>query len=51
MEFTISRDRAVEIDDSAKLDDGATWPVACAVKELTPSEQQKFAALVTRAAR
>ncbi len=33
----------------AQLDEGAMWPVAFAVKELTPAEEAKIAALVTRA--
>jgi hypothetical protein len=33
----------------AKLDEGAMWPVAFAVKELTPAEEAKIAALVKKA--
>jgi uncharacterized protein YdhG (YjbR/CyaY superfamily) len=34
----------------AKLDEGAMWPVAFALKELTPAEEAKIAALVKKAA-
>jgi uncharacterized protein YdhG (YjbR/CyaY superfamily) len=34
----------------AHLDDGAMWPVAFAVKELTPADEAKIAALVKKAA-
>jgi uncharacterized protein YdhG (YjbR/CyaY superfamily) len=33
----------------AKLDEGAMWPVAFAVKELTPTEEAKIAAIVKKA--
>ncbi len=36
-------------NDSAKLDDGSVWPVAFAIKELTPAEEKTIAALVRRA--
>ncbi len=36
-------------NDSAKLDDGSFWPVAYAVKKLTPAEESKIAALVKKA--
>ncbi len=36
-------------NDSAHLDDGAMWPVAFAVTELTPAEEAKIAALVKKA--
>ena len=36
-------------NDSANLDDGAVWPVALAVKELTPAAEKKIAALVKQA--
>jgi hypothetical protein len=36
-------------NDSANLDDGATWPVAFGVKELTPAAEKKIAALVKKA--
>ena len=35
--------------DTANLDDGALWPVAFALKELTPAEEAKIAALVKHA--
>ena len=37
-------------NDSATLDDGAMWPVAFALKELTATEEKKIAALVKKAA-
>ena len=37
-------------NDSANLDDGAMWPVAYALKELTASEEKRIAALVKKAA-
>jgi hypothetical protein len=36
-------------NDSAMLDDGAMWPVAFALKELTTADEAKIAALVKRA--
>jgi uncharacterized protein YdhG (YjbR/CyaY superfamily) len=33
----------------AKLDEGAMWPTAFALKELTPAEEAKIAALVKKA--
>jgi uncharacterized protein YdhG (YjbR/CyaY superfamily) len=36
--------------DAAKLDEGASWPVAFALKELTPAEEARIGALVKRAA-
>jgi uncharacterized protein YdhG (YjbR/CyaY superfamily) len=38
-------------NDAAKLDKGAMWPVAFALKELTAAEEKKIAALVKRAVR
>lgn len=35
--------------DNAKLDDGAMWPVAFALAELTPDVEERIAALVRRA--
>ena len=35
--------------DAANLDDGAMWPVAFALKELTAAEEAKIAALVKKA--
>jgi hypothetical protein len=37
-------------NDSANLDDGSTWPVAFALKELTAADERKLRALVKRAA-
>ena len=37
-------------NDSANLDDGAMWPVAYALKELTSADEAKIAALVKQAA-
>jgi uncharacterized protein YdhG (YjbR/CyaY superfamily) len=36
--------------DAAHLDDGAMWPVAFALKELTAADEAKIAALVKKAA-
>jgi uncharacterized protein YdhG (YjbR/CyaY superfamily) len=36
--------------DAAKLDDGALWPVAFALKELTAAAEARIAALVKQAA-
>ena len=36
-------------NDAASLDDGAMWPVAFALKELTPAEEKKIVALVKKA--
>jgi hypothetical protein len=36
-------------NDSASLDDGAMWPVAFALKELTAADEKKIAALVKKA--
>jgi uncharacterized protein YdhG (YjbR/CyaY superfamily) len=35
--------------DAAKLDEGALWPVAYALKELTASEEARIIALVKKA--
>lgn len=35
--------------DKAKLDDGNMWPVAFALRQLTPADEQKIVALVKRA--
>ena len=35
--------------DKANLDDGALWPVAFALKELTPAEEARIGALVKKA--
>ena len=37
-------------NDTANLDDGALWPVAFALKELTAAEEAKIGALVKKAA-
>jgi uncharacterized protein YdhG (YjbR/CyaY superfamily) len=36
-------------NDSANLDEGAMWPVAFALKELTAADEKKIAALVKKA--
>jgi uncharacterized protein YdhG (YjbR/CyaY superfamily) len=36
-------------NDAANLDEGAFWPVAFALKELTPAVEEKIAALVKKA--
>jgi uncharacterized protein YdhG (YjbR/CyaY superfamily) len=36
--------------DKAKLDDGAMWPVAFALKELTAADEARIGALVKNAA-
>ena len=38
-------------NDAAKLDEGALWPVAFALKELTAAEEAKIGALVKKAVR
>ena len=38
-------------NDTAHLDDGAMWPVAFALKELTPAEEARIGALVKKAVR
>src|SRR3989440_12991852 len=35
--------------DAANLDEGAMWPVAFALKELTPTEEARISALVKKA--
>lgn len=37
--------------DAAKIDDGAMWPVAFALKKLTPADEKKIVALVKKAVR
>jgi uncharacterized protein YdhG (YjbR/CyaY superfamily) len=37
-------------NDAARLDDGGMWPVAFALKQLTPAEESRIAALVKQAA-
>jgi uncharacterized protein YdhG (YjbR/CyaY superfamily) len=36
-------------NDSARLDDGSMWPVAFAVKELTPADEARIGKLVKKA--
>jgi len=36
-------------NDSANLDEGAMWPVAFALKELTPADEKRISALVKKA--
>jgi len=38
-------------NDRAKLDQGDLWPIAFAVKEITPAAERKIAALVKKAVR
>ena len=38
-------------NDSANLDEGELWPIAFALKELTPAAEAKIAALVKKAVR
>jgi uncharacterized protein YdhG (YjbR/CyaY superfamily) len=44
-----SRYATLGFNDSANLDDGAMWPTAFALKELTAAEEAKIGALVKRA--
>jgi uncharacterized protein YdhG (YjbR/CyaY superfamily) len=44
-----TRYATIGFSDKANLDDGAMWPTAFALKELTPAEEAKVAALVERA--
>ena len=44
-----SRYATFGFNDTAKLDDGAMWPTAFALKELTAAEERKIAALVKKA--
>jgi uncharacterized protein YdhG (YjbR/CyaY superfamily) len=44
-----SRYATLGFNDTANLDDGAMWPVAFALKELTPDDEAKISALVKRA--
>ncbi len=46
-----SRYATIGFSDKASLDDGAMWPVAYALKELTAAEEAKIIALVKKAAR
>jgi len=38
-------------NDTANLDEGAMWPTAFALKDLTPAEEEKIANLIKKAAR
>jgi uncharacterized protein YdhG (YjbR/CyaY superfamily) len=44
-----SRYATLGFSDTANLDDGAMWPTSFALKELTPAEEARIAALVKRA--
>jgi uncharacterized protein YdhG (YjbR/CyaY superfamily) len=44
-----ARYASLGFNDTANLDDGAMWPTAYALKELTPAEEAKIAALVKKA--
>lgn len=44
-----SRYATFGFNDTANLDDGAMWPTAFALKELTPAGEEKIAALVKKA--
>jgi uncharacterized protein YdhG (YjbR/CyaY superfamily) len=44
-----SRYATFGFNDTANLDDGAMWPVAFALKELTAADEAKIAALVKKA--
>ena len=35
--------------DTANLDEGAMWPTAFALKELTPAEETRIVALIKKA--
>jgi uncharacterized protein YdhG (YjbR/CyaY superfamily) len=45
-----SRYATFGFSDEANLDDGAMWPTSYALKELTPADEEKIAALVKKAA-
>ena len=45
-----SRYATLGFSDKAKLDDGAMWPVAFALNELTPADEARITALVKKAA-
>lgn len=45
-----SRYATLGFADTARLDDGAMWPTAFAVTELTPAVEERIAALIERAA-
>mgnify|MGYP001576382782 CR=1 FL=1 len=46
-----TRYASLGFSDTAKLDDGAMWPVAFALKQLTAAEETKIAALLKKAVR
>ena len=46
-----SRYATLGFSDAANLDEGATWPVAFAVKELTAADEARIGALVKKAVR
>jgi uncharacterized protein YdhG (YjbR/CyaY superfamily) len=46
-----SRYATFGFNDDAHLDEGAMWPTSFALKELTPAEEAKIAALVKKAVR
>ncbi len=45
-----SRYATLELQDAANLDEGAMWPVAFALRELTPAVEARISALVKKAA-
>jgi uncharacterized protein YdhG (YjbR/CyaY superfamily) len=45
-----SRYATLGFEDAAKLDEGAMWPTSFALKELTPADEKRIAALVKKAA-
>ena len=45
-----SRYSTLGFNDAAALDDGAMWPTAFALKEMTPAEEARIGELVKRAA-
>lgn len=46
-----ARYATVGFNDAARLDEGAMWPVAFALKKLTGAEEKKISALVKQAVR
>jgi uncharacterized protein YdhG (YjbR/CyaY superfamily) len=44
-----SRYATIGFSDKANLDEGAMWPTSFALKELTPAEEKKIAAIVKKA--
>jgi uncharacterized protein YdhG (YjbR/CyaY superfamily) len=44
-----SRYATLGFNDAANLDEGAMWPVAFALKELTPADESRIGALVKKA--